>query len=232
MSLTHTDDTADVVVAGTGAAGCAAAIEAHDSGASVMVLEKTTAESAGGNTRVSGGAWFHHENPERAAVYLRSLCGDRTLPEPVVTAWADGTSQVTAWFRTLGISTSRHTQFHQVPEFPELEGSDCYLGVHVVDGVMGGGRLHAALADALSTRGIPVRYETAAVELTSADGEVVGVTTSAGDTIGVRGGVVLTTGGFEGDAEMVREYLGLRDVPVWGSTAATGDGHGMWTPPG
>ncbi|WP_280399781.1 FAD-binding protein [Nocardia carnea] len=51
-----------------------------------------------------------------------------------------------------------------------------------------------------------------------------GVVTAAGRRITARGGVVLATGGFEGDPELVRTHLGLHDVPVWGSTAATGDG--------
>ena len=50
-------DNVDVVVIGMGAAGCAAALAAHDAGASVLVLEKTDATEAGGNTRVSGGGW-------------------------------------------------------------------------------------------------------------------------------------------------------------------------------
>src|SRR5271169_2057306 len=48
------DVTADVVVVGSGAAGFAAAIEAYDAGASVVIIEKETA-FFGGNTCMSGG---------------------------------------------------------------------------------------------------------------------------------------------------------------------------------
>ena len=44
------DDESDVVVVGMGAAGCAAAIEACDSGAAVTVLEKMPTGREGGNT--------------------------------------------------------------------------------------------------------------------------------------------------------------------------------------
>ena len=48
------DEEADVVVAGFGAAGSAAAIDAHDSGAEVIILEKMPFE--GGSIRRCGGA--------------------------------------------------------------------------------------------------------------------------------------------------------------------------------
>src|SRR6201995_5484193 len=48
---------ADVVVAGYGPAGAAAAIAAHDAGRSVLILE--SAERGGGNARYSGGFLFH-----------------------------------------------------------------------------------------------------------------------------------------------------------------------------
>ena len=44
---------ADVVIAGYGPAGAAAAIAAHDAGRSVLILE--SAERGGGNARYSGG---------------------------------------------------------------------------------------------------------------------------------------------------------------------------------
>nr|WP_294508529.1 flavocytochrome c [uncultured Rhodopila sp.] len=47
------DETVDVVVVGSGFAGLAAAIEAHDAGASVMILEKM--DKPGGNSWINGG---------------------------------------------------------------------------------------------------------------------------------------------------------------------------------
>ncbi|WP_082900182.1 FAD-dependent oxidoreductase [Rhodococcus phenolicus] len=217
----------DVVVVGMGAAGCAAALDAHDAGARVIVLEKTGVAEAGGNTRVSGGGWFHHDDPEQAANYLRALCGDRELPESIVQVWAHGTREVSAWMQALDVRVGPHGHYNATgAEYPELPGSECYGGLHCVEGVLGRGRLFDTFEKALRERGIEVRYETAADRLTTdpASGAVTGIVTATGEHIRASGGVVLATGGFEGDPTLVREHLGLHDVPVWGSTAATGDG--------
>jgi tricarballylate dehydrogenase len=51
------NDRYDVIVLGSGLAGTAAALAAWDNGASVLVVEKAPRESAGGNTRFSGGGF-------------------------------------------------------------------------------------------------------------------------------------------------------------------------------
>ena len=88
----HWDSECDVAVLGCGAAGMAGAIEAHDAGARVAIFDKMPAGREGGNTRVSGGICFDNVNAERAAVYLRNLCGDFELPEGVILAWARETA--------------------------------------------------------------------------------------------------------------------------------------------
>ncbi|TVZ02172.1 FAD-dependent oxidoreductase [Trebonia kvetii] len=222
-------ETVDIVVAGAGAAGCAAAIAAHDEGASVLLLEKMPTEEAGGNTRVSGGAWFDNRDAERAAVYLRSLCGDRPLPETVVRTWARETRHVSSWIESLGAVVAPNGDYK--PEYPELDGSDCYGGYRCVDGELGAGRLYDVLSKAVGKRDIDVRYDTPARRLVRSPetGAVTGIVAGhdAEQQITARGGVILATGGFEADPEMVRTYLGLADPPLWGSLAATGDGHRM-----
>lgn len=229
----------DTVVLGMGAAGCAAAIEAHDSGARVLILEKLPVELAGGNTRVSGGAWFDNLDPGRAAVYLNSLAGGFPLPDPVVQAWAQETARNTEWVeKTVGATTGPvggaigGTGPGMPAEFPELDGSDVYGGQIAVDGKLGSSRLLKALFAALEARGIAVRYSTPARELVlDPAGRVVGVEAAdaEGSTLRVlaRRGVILATGGFEGNAEMVRDYLRFPQTLTWGSPYNTGDGHKM-----
>lgn len=234
------DVEADVVVIGMGAAGSAAAIEAHESGAHVVVLEKLSGGIEGGNTRVSGGSWWINEDPERAAVYLDSLSGGFPLPEPVVTTWAEETARNTAWVTdVVGAEVApvggaiAGTGPGMRAEFPELDGSDAYLGQMAVGGVLGGQRLITALHRALEDRGIDIRRGTPAQRLVQdpATGAVTGVEarTEEGASLRVRarGGVVLATGGFEADDQMVRDYLRFPVAHPWGSPHNRGDGHKM-----
>ncbi len=50
----------DVVVAGSGNAAMAAAVSAHEAGASVLVVEKAPYSHRGGNSRFSSGAVLRH----------------------------------------------------------------------------------------------------------------------------------------------------------------------------
>lgn len=222
------DRAADVVVIGYGAAGCAAAIAAADSGASVVVLEKMPPESAGGNTRVSGGIWFQGRDPETSARYLRSLCGDLVVPEPVVQTWAVETHVNTDWLRELGVDAAPHpTMFHEA-EYPELEGSETYVAGMAVNGVMGEQLLWNDLTRLVAERSVDVMFGTRATRLLlDADRRVVGVEVEADGEhtrVVARRGVVLASGGFENAPDLVREHVGLAGASVWGSPAGTGDG--------
>ncbi len=98
------ETTFDVVVIGTGASGLAAAIAAHDAGASVVILDK--ADTVGGTTAISGGVvWApanHHMtgvDPEAdkaaALAYFHALSD--TLDEPVLRAFVEEAGSAIAW---------------------------------------------------------------------------------------------------------------------------------------
>lgn len=215
----------DVVVAGAGAAGLAAAIEAVREGATALVLEKQPEAWAGGNTRVSGGVWFEHSDTAAAERYLRALCGPDGPADDVVRAWARETGRNTAWMRDLGASVEA-LPAHRDPEFPELDGSDCYRGYQAVDGAWGDGRLHTFLLDVARASGVEVRFE-AEVEalVTGPGGEVCGVVAAGLGTVSARRGVVLACGGFAGAPDMLAEHLDLEEAAPWGSPHNVGDGH-------
>ncbi|MBA6412309.1 FAD-dependent oxidoreductase [Parahaliea sp. F7430] len=229
---TNQDEKFDVVVIGAGAAGYAAAIAAHQSGAKVLVIEKCTSDTAGGNTRVSGGGWFVNLDKVKAATYLRSLCAEYTLSEDVIEAWATETKRNSDWLRSLGAKVVTSKDYHTTPEYPELEGSDCYGGMDLIDDELGNFSLYNFLHSTVIKLGISVRFSTAALALVQEPetGRVTAVEVEQNGqkhTLMARGGVVLASGGFEANEDMVRNYLGLADTVLWGSQANTGDGHRM-----
>ena len=229
MTEARWDLETEIVVLGCGAAGAAAAIAGHDHGTQVVILEKMAEAEAGGNTRVSGGIWFDNVDPEKAAVYLESLCGAYRLPAPVIEAWSRETALNSPWLEQLGAQIGRHGDYR--PEYPELAGSDCYGGYMGIAGRLGNALLYDFLLNAIRQRGIGIQFEAPGQELIrDPQGRVVGVVARRrGRPFRVRAsrGVVLATGGFENNREMVRDYLGMSDSPVWGSPAGTGDGHRM-----
>jgi len=222
------DRETDVVVLGFGAAGCAAAIEAHAAGAEVVVLEKAHSGNEGGNTRVSGNVWFLNRDPALAATYLKALCGPFSLPDDVVTTWAQETFRLTEWVESLGGQVS---SMEATPDTPELPGSEVHGGFRHVGPTWGNSHLWNLLTGVVRRRGIEVLLGTAGRDLVQDSSRmVVGVVAEQDRRplrIRARRGVVLATGGFENNPQMARDYLGLPDIVPWGSPAGTGDGHRM-----
>lgn len=74
---------ADIIIIGFGAAGGCAAIEAHDAGAEVCVLEKQVEDTHYSNTRMSGGG-FHSPDPsgdfESLKAYAKAMFSGDNLP--------------------------------------------------------------------------------------------------------------------------------------------------------
>jgi succinate dehydrogenase/fumarate reductase flavoprotein subunit len=80
------DEEFDVVVVGYGFAGGVSAIEAHDAGAKVLLIEKMP--DPGGISICSHGAICSTRNPEGAFTYLKHTNAGRT-PDSVLRALAE-----------------------------------------------------------------------------------------------------------------------------------------------
>ncbi len=130
-----TEVLADVVVVGFGGAGGCAAIEAHDHGATVALLEKQPEESHYSNTRMSGGG-YHSPNPagNRAALvaYARAMFSGENLPnmiegeqpdfsEELAEAWAEMSPQNEAFMR--GLDPQYQTVSIANAAFPDFPGA-------------------------------------------------------------------------------------------------------------
>jgi 3-oxosteroid 1-dehydrogenase len=123
------DTEVDVVVVGTGASALAAAIVAHDQGARVLVVERTS--SVGGTTAVSGGGiWMpqnHHmgelgvdDSREEALAYMTRLTAGRT-PVELLERYVDQGPDIVA-----GLEGRSSLQLHPMswPDYhPEMDGA-------------------------------------------------------------------------------------------------------------
>src|SRR6516162_7980778 len=91
-------ETADVVVVGYGYAGAVAAIEAHDAGADVLLIEKMP--DPGGISITSGGNVRIVEDAEEGFRHLQASNAG-TTPDSVLRALAAGMAEIPAYFGKL-----------------------------------------------------------------------------------------------------------------------------------
>jgi succinate dehydrogenase/fumarate reductase flavoprotein subunit len=214
------DRECDVLVIGLGGSGAAAAIEAHDRGAHVLVVEKNA--RPGGNTRVSGGSMRAYREREAAIDYIDAVC-EGTTPRDVIAAFVDECDRTQAWVEGLGgrvVAAHAGTPATGFPPlfsgspFAEVAGTDALGARTAVDGAPGGAggrRLWALLERNVAERQIEVLTDTPARELLTDGGAVVGALVERrGEAVRIhaRRATILTCGGFEDDHEMQMQYLG------------------------
>ncbi len=91
-------ETFDVIVVGFGFAGAVAAIEAHDHGARVLLIEKMP--DPGGISICAGGGLRYGTDAEAAFSYVKFTNGGRT-PDDVIRAFAQGIGELKAYLEKL-----------------------------------------------------------------------------------------------------------------------------------
>ena len=122
------DFEADVVVVGYGAAGAVAAITAHDLGVKVLILEKAPLGEEGGNSRVAGQGWLNPYPIDKAITYFNAMCGEYTVPQDMVQAWAEEMNKNNDFVKGLGGNIMETVYKNREPaEFPELPGTIVYM---------------------------------------------------------------------------------------------------------
>jgi succinate dehydrogenase/fumarate reductase flavoprotein subunit len=240
----HWHATADVVVVGYGYAGAVAAIEAHDAGADVLLIEKMP--DPGGISITSGGNVRIVEDAEEGFRHLQAINAS-TTPDSVLRALAAGMAQIPAYFRKLarvssatinqrqadgnypfpGTKTFGYVSIDHVPGFDAEQTYpfvSSYLPIHRAAGV----RLFKVLEDNISSRRVRVELSTPAIRLiTGAQGEICGVMAQRDRrmfAIEARRAVVLACGGFEANPDMQRQYWQEKPVLNAAYMGNTGDG--------
>jgi succinate dehydrogenase/fumarate reductase flavoprotein subunit len=232
------DETCDVVVVGYGDAGAVAAIEAHDRGARVLLIEKMP--DPGGISICAGGGLRISNDPEAAFAYLKATNGD-TTPDDVLRVFADGIVGLEDYVRDLARVNGaeialvdreanypfpgyRSFGFLEVRSIPGFDPAASYPHARASKGKP----IFKLLEDNIAQRGIEVRLATVAERLIAgARKEVRGLWVrerGVPKAIGARRGVVLACGGFEAAPDLQRQFWQLRPVLTAASLGNTGDG--------
>jgi urocanate reductase len=197
----------DVIVVGSGYAGLAAAIEACDLGASVVVLEKR--RTIGGNSIIAGGV-YNAVDPERQRAqgiedsielhYDQTWSGGDFRGEPAKVRYlVEHALEGWQWLETMGVETFELFQAYgalwERSHRPEYRG------------LRNGAAIVKALSDEVNIRKIPVLRQHAVAGLCREEpaGTITGVRIETGDesfNFRAKKGLVLASGGFCADVEM------------------------------
>jgi succinate dehydrogenase/fumarate reductase flavoprotein subunit len=236
------DKEVDVLVVGSGTAAMSA-IAAKDAGAaSVLIIEKGPA--FGGTSALSGGGmWIPlnylekakgiEDSKEDALKYLKTVTDGQSTDE-LMNAYLDNGNTMLEWLRDMyafefDLGSPMFNDYYEVPGFRAF-GRTVYFGENGQSaGGAGGWKVIKATCDKL---GIEVMLNTAGKKLVTNDvGEVIGIiaTDENGKDLAIHAkkGVILGTGGFDFNKDMV---AGSLRGPIMGSVAVrtnTGDGHVM-----
>jgi succinate dehydrogenase/fumarate reductase flavoprotein subunit len=225
------DKQTDVVCIGYGGAGAATAITAHDAGAKVMILEKM-AES-GGNTAISGGGFLCPTNVPDALTYISALFeySHSDMDKDLVRVYSEEAVKNVKWIK--GLREGTEVEVYGYAGYPKVPGAKSMEKYHV----KGAGKGLTGSAQNLwelltysveKKRKIPVMLGTTAKRLvTDSRGAVIGVIAeSQGKEISIlaKRGVVLTTGGYEYDQEMLQNSMKGYPIYALGCPGNTGDG--------
>lgn len=222
--------TADVIIIGGGGAGLAAAVSAHQNGASVIVLEKMS--RLGGNTILAGGA-FNAVDPVRQKAqgiedstdkhFQQTMEGGDNKGNPVlVRILVDNAYDAIVWLEELGMKFNDEV-------FTVLGGM--WPRAHKPSTPLGTGFISTYENYIANNEGITVLLNTTALELIVEEGRVVGVKAEDLDSdviLNANNGVIMATGGFSSNSAMLEKYNevwpSLANAKTTNHPGATGDG--------
>ncbi len=222
----------DVLVVGAGGAGLAAAATAMDEGAESVVLVEMLSFT-GGSTAQSGGVMCRpaiEGDPEGTMGedemfgYFMKWADNKADPD-VVRAYVENAGIDQPWAFAMGDGVKETARYHIVPEHimairPMGDATAAATGIVLTKGMEQG----------VLERGVDMRLETAATELIVEEGKVVGAMVENKDgqyPIYAKGGVILATGGFAQNKELLEQYGAPNAETVLVSCTAGATGTGL-----
>jgi len=224
---------ADVVVVGAGGSGTAAAVTAAENGAKVIVLEKTAIP---GGTTANGGGFFAADSRKAREIGHEPVDTDMIFDMWMKEMDWKADANLVRQFLDLSHTTAdwledRGLVFHKVEEAVQQSHAEGTHGYHKYDDyTKTSEQLGAMLDKIVEEYGAEVYYETPAVELIAENGVVTGVKAEGkdGTIYNIKAkSVILATGGFVGNSDMVKEALNGVSVNASGYNTNVGDGINM-----
>lgn len=222
----------EVLVIGGGGAGVVAALTAAENGAKVMVLEK--APEGGGASRISGGNVFFTRDVDAATQYLTKAYNG-TTPEDVCRAYAEEGAAQLEWLDSHGLTYFEIPAGNGMSTYNNIPGREgCGIVSIIKPGTEtpndDGGRWFWEWAiNAIEEAGVDFRVNSPATKLIKepSSGEILGAIAEInGEEVAVRAtkAVILCTGGFCGNQEMIANFLEPQSMITCASRYNTGDG--------
>jgi flavocytochrome c len=225
MSETDRPLSADIVIVGGGLAGAAAALEAANSGADVLLLEKMA--DTGGSSAMSGGCLAFagtdlqraHKVEDSSALLKKDLIEvgqGENVPE-LVDAYVDNQLETYEWLKAAGAEFSPVVEASSGQSVPRA---------HTVDPA---DLVRLLLSHAKATARVRVLTSAPVNRLvTDETGRVSGVTAQLGDELvrcEARKAVILCSGGFSRDKDLMRRFVtGYDNALITGGEGNFGDG--------
>ena len=217
----------DVLVIGAGACGLAAAIAAHDAGASVAIVEKRP--RPGGNSSLStgslpgAGSRFQRtagisDSPAQLVADLMRIAGETDCPE-LVRRLAEVSAPTVEWLvDVVGARLSLVTAYKHVGHsVARLHAPVSRRGQDLVDDLLA----------AVEARGIPLAAGNGATELIVEKGAVMGAhisTSRAGSITQMAKKTILAVNGFAGHPDLVKRFCPeIAGAQYFGALGSTGE---------
>ena len=221
------DDEADVVIVGGGGAGLAAGIEAMERGATVIVLEKEKNNHKANSARAAGAFAVESSlqkekgiNYTRDEAFKQAVAYSHWLNNvPLMRKIIDKSAGTIDWLLQHGV------------QFKDVTG--IWVGCPRTWHLFAGDPLHPQLLPTLTKAarksGLKLMFGTPATGLIAdPKGRVIGVEAEANGKsarIRARGGVILASGGFGANKEMLKKFTKWNErFKNYGCRSNTGDG--------